>query len=93
MQLHRLREVRALTGFSRFEAVTPDIHGEYDSDVELAQIAIEPAWFPAVENRGEGVFVQLRASAVNAWRGRPRGQRAIGPIAAGPSPMDGATGV
>ena len=71
VQLHRLREVRALTGFSRFEAVTPDIHGEYDSDVELAQIAIEPEWFPAVENRGEGVFVQLRASAVNAWRGRP----------------------
>ena len=71
VQLHRLREVRALTGFSRFEAVTPDIHGEYDSDVELAQIAIEPEWFPAVENRGEGVFVQLRASAVNAWFDRP----------------------
>ena len=71
VQLHRLREVRALTGFSRFEAVTPDIHGEYDSDVELAQIAIEPEWFPAVENRGEGVFVQLRASAVDAWLDRP----------------------
>ena len=71
VQLHRLREVRALTGFSRFEAVAPDIHGEYDSDVELAQIAIEPEWFPAVENRGEGVFVQLRASAVSAWLGRP----------------------
>ncbi len=71
VQLHRLREVRALTGFSRFEAVTPDIHGEYDSDVELAQIAIEPEWFPAVENRGEGVFVQLRERAVKAWLDRP----------------------
>jgi hypothetical protein len=70
IQLHRLREVRALTGFSRFEAVTPDIHGEYDTDVELAQIALEPLWFPAVENRGEGVFLQLRGDAVNAWLGR-----------------------
>jgi hypothetical protein len=72
IQLHRLREVRALTGFSRFEAVTPDIHGEYDPDppVELAQVALEPKWFPAVENRGEGVFLQLRADAVSAWLGR-----------------------
>ena len=49
----------------------PDIHGEYDTDVERAQIALEPQWFPAVENRGEGVFVQLRAEAVKRWLGRP----------------------
>ena len=29
IQLHRLREVLALVGFTRFEAVTPDINGEY----------------------------------------------------------------
>ncbi len=34
--LHRLREVLALTGFTRFEAVTPDINGEYETDVERA---------------------------------------------------------
>lgn len=67
IQLHRLREVLALVGFTRFEAVTPDIHGEYETDVERAQIALEPQWFPAVENRGEGVFVQLRAEAVQKW--------------------------
>lgn len=71
IQLHRLREVLALTGFTRLEAVTPDIHGEYETDVERAQIALEPAWFPAVENRGEGVFVQLRPEAVKTWLGRP----------------------
>jgi len=67
IQLHRLREVLALIGFTRLEAVTPDIHGEYESDVERAQIALEPAWFPAVENRGEGVFIQLSAAAVKEW--------------------------
>ena len=67
IQLHRLREVLALAGFTRFEAVTPDIHGEYESDVERAAIAIEPGSFPAVENRGEGLFLRLRGDAVDAW--------------------------
>jgi len=70
IQLHRLREVLALVGFSRFEAVTPDIDGEYDTDVERAPLALEPTWFPAVENRGEGLFVQLRSSAVTGWLAR-----------------------
>jgi hypothetical protein len=70
-QVHRLREVLALVGFTRFEAVTPDINGEYETDVERAQIAREPSWLPAVENRGEGMFLQLRAEAVRQWRDRP----------------------
>ena len=71
VQLHRLREVMALAGFTRFEAVTPDIHGEYETDVERAAIALEPSWFPAVENRGEGLFLRLRNDAVDAWLARP----------------------
>lgn len=70
-QLHRLREVLALAGFTRFEAVTPDIDGDYETDVERAALAEEPRWFPAVENRGEGIFLQLRASAIKSWRERP----------------------
>jgi hypothetical protein len=70
-QLHRLREVAALVGFSRFEAVMPDINGEYETDVQRAPIQLEPSWFPAVENRGEGIFVQLRALAIDAWLQRP----------------------
>jgi len=71
IQVHRLREVLALVGFTRFEAVTPDIDGEYETDVQRAQIALEPQWFPAVENRGEGVFVQLSAAAVQKWLAQP----------------------
>jgi len=71
IQLHRLREVLALIGFTRLEAVMPDIHGEYETDVERAQIAIEPQWFPAVENHGEGVFLQLASDAVRRWLSRP----------------------
>ena len=70
IQLHRLREVLALIGFTRFDAITPDIHGEYDTDVQRAELALDPQWFPAVENRGEGVFIQLDSGAVAAWLAR-----------------------
>ena len=83
IQLHRLREILALTGFTRFEAVTPDIHGEYETDVERADIALEPQWFPAVENRGEGVFLQLRKDTVQTWLGRPGVKQRLGDLATG----------
>ena len=71
IQLHRLREVMALVGFTRLEVAVRDIHGEYETDVERAQIALEAKWFPAVENRGEGVFIGLDSDAINAWLERP----------------------
>lgn len=83
IQLHRLREVQALVGFTRFEAVTPDIHGEYETDVERAQIALEPRWFPAVENRGEGIFVQLRAATVANWLDREAVKQRLDRLRAG----------
>lgn len=83
VQLHRLREVLALAGFTRLEAAMPDINGEYETDVERAQIAIEPSWFPAVENRGEGVFVRLRADAVRAWLDRADVKQRLDGLASG----------
>jgi hypothetical protein len=83
IQLHRLREVLALIGFTRFEAVMPDIDGEYDTDVERAQIALEPQWFPAVENRGEGVFIRLRTEAVKSWLARPAVKQRLDDLASG----------
>ncbi len=77
VQVHRLREVMALAGFTRFEAVMRDIDGEYASDVQRAALALDASWFPAVENRGEGVFVQLAADAVNAWSARPAVARRV----------------
>lgn len=70
VQVHRLREVLALAGFTRFEAITPDIHGDYETDVVRAELALEPSWFPAVENRGEGIFLHFRADAIEAWLNR-----------------------
>ena len=83
VQLHRLREVLALLGFTRFDAITPDIHGEYDSDVQRAELALDPQWFPAIENRGEGIFIQLDSGAVAAWLARRAVTDRLGELAGG----------
>ena len=70
IQVHRLREVLALAGFTRLEPEMPNVEGEYEGEVERAEIALEPTWFPAVENRGEGIVLQLREGAVTEWLGR-----------------------
>ncbi len=72
-QLHRLREVLALTGFTRFDPILDDIHGDEpkEAKVEVARLADEPKWFPAVENRGEGVFLEFSNDALKSWQERP----------------------
>jgi len=58
----RLREVRALYGFTR---VLPPAPGEEE---RIAKISLSRLnWLPAVENRGEGIFLQLRLSTVREW--------------------------
>jgi hypothetical protein len=67
--LHRLREVTALLGFTRFEAQSPDAEGELEVGVRRAAIAREgPSWLPAFENKGEGVFLQFSSDAIAAWQ-------------------------
>jgi hypothetical protein len=68
--VHRLREVTAQLGFTRFEAVVPDVQGELDLNVRRAAIAMEPSWMPAVETRGEGVFISFRKDAIDEWAAR-----------------------
>ena len=58
----RLREVRANRGFTRLLPPTPGATGR------IAQLSLTPlAWLPAVENRGEGIFLQLNIAKVREW--------------------------
>ncbi|MCH7686801.1 MAG: DUF1998 domain-containing protein [Planctomycetes bacterium] len=68
--VHRLREVIAQVGFTRFEAISPDIDGELEMGVRRASLAREISWLPAIENRGEGIFLQFNKDAVEKWLGR-----------------------
>lgn len=69
--VHRLREVVAQVGFTRFEAASPDIEGELEMGVRRASLAREVSWLPAIENKGEGIFIQFRASEIESWLERP----------------------
>jgi hypothetical protein len=68
--VHRLREVVAQVGFTRFEASGPDIQGELSMDVQSARLSIDASWLPANENRGEGIFLVFSADAVATWLSR-----------------------
>lgn len=81
--LHRLREVVAQVGFTRFEAAGPDIQGELELDVKRAPLATDTTWLPAVENRGEGVFLQLRKDLIEDWLKKPEVQERGTQLAAG----------
>ena len=64
----RLREVRALLGFTRLES--PGDFGDQievpgDQRAPLSRRA--PRWVPAAEVRGEGIFIQFDEAAVRAW--------------------------
>lgn len=69
--VHRLREVIAQVGFTRFEAAGPDIDGELDLGVKSAALTADMSWLPAVENHGEGIFLQFKPDAIDAWLKRP----------------------
>lgn len=64
----RLREVRALIGFTRIESP-----GDYDSpadfpaDQRMRISRGNPTWVPASETRGEGIFFQFSENEVREW--------------------------
>ena len=79
-----MRAERSVSAAGQGKSVTRRAHGQlYDSDVERAAIAAEPSWFPAVENRGEGLFLRLRTEAVGDWLGRPAVTRRLAALARG----------
>lgn len=68
--VHRLREVTAQVGFTRFESISPNAEGELEIGVRAATLAREVTWLPAVENKGEGVFIAVRKECVDQWMQR-----------------------
>ena len=58
----RLREVRAIRGFTR---ITPPGDPEGSG---ISRLSKEPLdWLPAIEVRGEGIFLSLKEERLNSW--------------------------
>jgi hypothetical protein len=66
--VERLREVRALTGFTRIES-PGDLADEPDVAPEKRGLLSRraPDWVPASEVRGEGIFLQFNEGALGKW--------------------------
>lgn len=73
--IDRLREVSVQVGFTRFDAPSTDIEGEFDLTVKPGAMAREVSWLPAVENRGEGLFLAFDPAVLHAWRQKPAVER------------------
>jgi len=70
MLVKRVKEVRALRGFTR---IAPP--GE---DVPVAPISRTPTdWLPAVEIRGEGIYLELDEKCVRNWEGTDAVRRRV----------------
>jgi hypothetical protein len=68
--IHRLRAVTCLYGFTRLEAA-PTISEALLEDVRLAvdgaPLSEGADWLPAMEQKGEGIFLRLNGDAMRAW--------------------------
>lgn len=67
----RLREVRALAGFSRIEPypVAGERILDAIADGHVSPLSADPApdWLPAAEIRGEGIFLRFRNDRIEEW--------------------------
>ncbi|APU16138.1 MULTISPECIES: DUF1998 domain-containing protein [Actinoalloteichus] len=74
VQAERLREVRALIGFTRLDAPDPD---DPDLVTRAALSRSDPTWVPASEVRGEGIFLRVPEEALVDWERRVAGSAAV----------------
>jgi Domain of unknown function (DUF1998) len=68
--VHRLRAVICLYGFTRLEPA-PTMSEALLEDVRLAvdgaPLAENADWLPAMEQRGEGIFLKITPAVIRAW--------------------------
>lgn len=69
---HALREVRCQVGFTRLDFPGPSLAGDPGSAVNSAPLGLNTDWLPAVEVRGEGIFIALDPKRLEEWEARPQ---------------------
>ena len=70
--VERLREVRAMLGFTRLDAVGELTDPDLGILTDIADISRQsPTWVPANEVRGEGIFIQFNEQKIREWSAKP----------------------
>lgn len=71
--IHKMREVRALTGFSRINGLDNNIMDSDDEEeassknYKLVKPLSDRNWYPAIEVNGEGIFIELDEKLIEKW--------------------------
>ena len=69
--IHSLREVRAQYGFTRLDGFQTGPEGNVEIEYDrVAPLSLEKDWIPAVEIRGEGIFLAFDEKVVREWEER-----------------------
>lgn len=63
--IHKVREVQALTGFSRIQPI--EWNGKETPKGFVSLKEESSRWYPAYQVRGEGIFIELDSVAIDAW--------------------------
>ncbi len=79
--VRQLREVHAQVGFSRLAPIDSELDG--DVEIDKAQLGHLTDWLPAVENRGEGLWIQLDEQRLAQWEQHAVVQRRADALRAG----------
>lgn len=66
--VHRLREVIAFRGFTRLES--PMTSNRFASRCAPISMGFK-GWLPAIENKGEGIYIEIDQKALAIWEKRP----------------------
>lgn len=74
----RLREVRVLRGFTRINPPSEDDV----RDGKYASLSVDKSipWLPAIEIRGEGIFISFENESLARWSDRDSVRRRIAPV-------------
>lgn len=70
MCIERLKETRALVGFSRIVSDRSDSLATQESLLRLTEPQPNNNWLPATEVYGEGLFIQFSEEFLNEWESR-----------------------
>ena len=69
--IHKMREVRVLTGFSRINGPDNnimDIENMSNKEYKLIKPLSDKDWYPAIEVNGEGIFIEFNEELIEKWQ-------------------------
>jgi len=70
--VERLREVKALAGFTRIDSPSELDEASEEQRIDAAPLSRSKInWLPAVEVRGEGIFIQFDEEKIQSWLSQP----------------------